>query len=270
MKSRLISSRDNPLYKELKQLASSGQARRKSGRTVLDGIHLCEAYLQFKGMPLVCVAAESSMKNAETGRIVAACEEGSTQCILLPDVLYQSLSQVENGVGLAFVIETPIVHGPRELKRSAVLLDRLQDPGNLGSILRSAAAAGVTDVFCAPGTVHAWSPKVLRAGMGAHFLLRIMEDVDLAALIETSSVPVMATSSHASKSIYDADLGGDVAWLFGHEGQGADEALLARATHRVSIPHLGAVESLNVAASAAVCLFEQVRQKKLNTSSSRT
>ena len=262
MKSRLISSRDNPLYKELKQLASSGQARRKSGRTVLDGIHLCEAYLQSAGMPLICVASQSSMENTETGRIVAACEAGNAQCVLLPDALYQALSQVENGIGLSFVVETPAVHEPHELKRSAVLLDRLQDPGNLGSILRSAAAAGVADVFCSPGTVHAWSPKVLRAGMGAHFLLRIAEEVDLAALTESSVVPVLATSSHAPMSIYDADLRGDVAWIFGHEGQGADEALLARATHRVSIPHLGKVESLNVAASAAVCLFEQVRQEK--------
>lgn len=271
MKSRLVSSRDNPLYKELKQLASSSQARRKAGRTVLDGIHLCEAYLQSAGMPLICAASQSSMENREAARIVAACEAGSTQCILLPDALYHSLSQVENGVGLSFVVETPVMRGPHELKRSAVLLDRLQDPGNLGSILRSAAAAGITDVFCASGTVHAWSPKVLRAGMGAHFLLRIAEEVDLAALIETSSVPVLATSSHASMSLYDADLRGDVAWIFGHEGQGADEALLVRATHRVSIPHFGKVESLNVAASAAVCLFEQVRQKKLlSTSSSRT
>jgi TrmH family RNA methyltransferase len=127
--------------------------------------------------------------------------------------------------------------------------------------LRSAAAAGIGAVFCSPGTAFAWSPKVLRAAMGAHFLLDIFEHVDLSNLLHHSSVPVVATSSHARQRLYEIDLKRPVAWLFGHEGQGVAEDLLALATHQVAIPHLGAVESLNVAASAAVCFFEQVRQK---------
>jgi TrmH family RNA methyltransferase len=115
-------------------------------------------------------------------------------------------------------------------------------------------------VYCSAGTVFAWSPKVLRAGMGAHFSLQIHEHADLARLLETARVPVLATSSHASASIYDTDLSQPVAWLFGHEGQGVDAELLALASERVAIPHLGPIESLNVAACAAVCLFEGVRQ----------
>jgi TrmH family RNA methyltransferase len=256
-----ISSRENPLYKELKQLATSSQARRKAGRTLLDGVHLCEAWLQHVGMPPLCVVNEASERLDEVSAIVARCEAGAVQCIVLPEALYNVLSQVENGIGLLFIVDTPQPAMPRILSQSAVLLDNLQDPGNLGSILRSAAAAGIEYVFCGPGTAFAWSPKVLRAGMGAHFLLRIFEHVDLHELIGQAAVPVLATSSHAEKRVYQVDLKRDVAWLFGHEGQGVADDLLALASERIAIPHLGAIESLNVAASAAVCFFEQVRQR---------
>lgn len=260
---KAISSRDNPLYKELKLLASSSQARRKTGRTLLDGIHLCQVYLQQVGAPPFCVANEISLGHPEVAAIVERCERAHVHCIVLPDALYAALSQVEHGIGLLFVVDTPRIQVPEKLAQSAVLLDNLQDPGNLGSILRSAAAAGIEHVFCSKGTAFAWSPKVLRAGMGAHFLLKIAENVDLEQLMDNSAVPILATSSHARQRVYDADLRQPVAWLFGHEGQGVSPELLARATSQVAIPHLGAVESLNVAASAAVCFFEQVRQKSM-------
>lgn len=242
-------------------LASSSQARRRAGRSFLDGVHLCQAYIEHVGMPPLCVASESSLGHFEVSAIVEQCEAARVHCVVLPDSLYHSLSQVENGVGLLFVIDTPQAAMPGRMTQSAVLLDNLQDPGNLGSILRSAAAAGIKYVFCSKGTASAWSPKVLRAGMGAHFLLNIIEGLDLKVVMQAISIPVLATSSYATQRVYELDLGGEVAWLFGHEGQGVSEELLNLATSQVSIPHLGAVESLNVAASAAVCFFEQVRQK---------
>ncbi|WP_034297416.1 RNA methyltransferase [Herbaspirillum sp. RV1423] len=257
-----ISSRDNALYKELKQLATSAQARRKSGRSLLDGVHLAEAYLQGAGKPEFCVVAESAVYHGEVAPILAQCEAAGSQCICLPDALYQAISQVENGVGLLLVIATPQPAVPGALTTSAVLLDGLQDPGNLGSILRSAAAAGIHQVFCSAGTAAAWSPKVLRAGMGAHFQLDIIENADLLSLCRGSKVPVLATSSYAQKTIYQTDLTQDLAWLFGHEGQGVADDLLDAASAKVAIPHLGQMESLNVAAAAAVCFFEQVRQRQ--------
>lgn len=256
-----ISSRENTLYKELKHLAGNSQARRKAGRTLLDGVHLCEAYLQHVGVPPLCVVGESALAHAEVAKLVVRCEADRVECIAMPDALFHALSQVEHGVDLLFVIDTPASETPHELSRSAVLLDNLQDPGNLGSILRSAAAAGIEDIYCSPGSASSWSPKVLRAGMGAHFLLNIVENVDLPKLIQSSAIPVLATSSHVARRIYDIDLTQPVAWLFGHEGQGVAAELLAQATHQVTIPQLGAVESLNVAASAAICFFEQVRQR---------
>lgn len=264
MTQKLITSRDNPLYKELKQLATSSQARRKAGRTLLDGVHLCEAYLQYGGSPAWCVASETGREHPEAAALLARCEEARVACIVLPPALFHALSQVEHGVELLFVIDTPKNEAEPAITRASVLLDNLQDPGNLGSILRSAAAAGIAAVYCSPGTAFVWSPKVLRAGMGAHFGLEIHEQTDLAALIGSASVPVLATSSHADATLYEADLRQPVAWLFGHEGQGVSADLLALATQRLAIPHLGEMESLNVAASAAICLFEQVRQKTLN------
>ena len=257
---KTISSRDNPLYKELKHLTSSSQARRKAGRSVLDGVHLCESYLQFVGQPVLCAVGESAQHHPEVAALVARCESGGASCLLLPDALYKALSQVENGIDVLFVVDTPRPAQEPALDRAAVLLDNLQDPGNLGSILRSAAAAGIGAIFCSAGTASAWSPKVLRAGMGAHFLLTIHEGVDLPALVASARIPVLATSSHATQTLYRTDLKQPVAWLFGHEGQGVSEELLALATYQLAIPHLGEVESLNVAASAAICFFEQVRQ----------
>jgi TrmH family RNA methyltransferase len=180
----------------------------------------------------------------------------------LPDALFGAISQVEHGVNLVFVVDTPCREVPKVLSESAVLLDGVQDPGNVGSILRSAGAAGIKQVWCSPGTAFCWSPKVLRAAMGAHFVLEIFENADLPALVRDARVPVLATSGYAADCLYDLDLAGPVAWVLGHEGQGVSSELLELASRRVAVPHAGQVESLNVAACAAVCFFEQLRQQR--------
>lgn len=280
MSLRSIQSRDNAQYKQLRQWASSAQARRKSGMTLLDGVHLCEAWLQHRGVPALCVVAESALSHPEVAALVAQCESnansnaksksntnstaGVAECVLLPDALFTPLGQVQHGVGILFAVKVPDAavsgHASPSLQSAALLLDSVQDPGNLGTILRTAAAAGIQQIYCSPGTASVWSPKVLRAGMGAHFVLEIYEDVDLVQLIQQASVPVYATQPDAPKTIYTADLRAPSAWLFGHEGQGVTEQLLALATERLSIPQSAQVESLNVAASVAICLFEQRRQ----------
>lgn len=259
---KTITSRDNPLYKDLKHLAGSSQARRKAGQTLLDGVHLCQSYLALRGAPRHCLLSESALANPEVADILMQCENARAPCTAMPDALYNALSQVEHGVGLMFLIDTPETVLPAALSQPSVMLDNLQDPGNVGSILRSAAAAGITQVFCSSGTAFCWSPKVLRAAMGAHFVVEIFENVDLAALIRASTIPVLATSGYAKQRLYEIDLAQPVAWLFGHEGQGVADDLLGLATNQVVIPHLGQIESLNVAAAAAVCFFEQVRQKQ--------
>lgn len=257
-----VTSRDNPFYKELKHLAGSSQALRKAGRSLLDGVHLCQSYLDLVGQPVHCIVSEGALANPEVASIVGRVDAAHAPVTSLPDALFGALSQVEHGIHLLFLVDTPRPARPAALAASAVLLDGVQDPGNAGSILRSAGAAGIRQVYCSAGTASIWSPKVLRAAMGAHFVLEIFENVDLADLIRKAEVPVLATSGYASERIYDVDLSRPVAWLLGHEGQGVSDALLNLATHRVAIPHAGAVESLNVAACAAVCFFEQLRQQQ--------
>lgn len=255
-----LTSKDNPQYRELKQLASSSAARRKNGQSVLDGIHLCQSYLEHVDVPLLCAVSETSRHHPEVAAIIAECEQRGGKCIVLTDSLFHPLSQVENGIDILFLIVTPVHEDCPELTQTAVLLDRIQDPGNLGSIMRSAAAAGIRQIFCSPGTAAVWSPRVLRAGMGAHFLLEVFEDVSLGKLIETTRIPVIATTPYTTRTIYDFDLNRPVGWLLGHEGRGVDKNLMALASDKLVIPHFGTMESLNVAACAAVCFFEQVRQ----------
>jgi TrmH family RNA methyltransferase len=260
---KTITSRDNAFYKELKQLATSSQARRKAGQSLLDGVHLCETWLDLVGSPLHCVVSEAALANPEVAQVVARVEAAGAPLTALPDALFGAISQVEHGVNLAFVVATPRPRQPQALVECAVLLDGVQDPGNVGSILRSAGAAGIKQVYCSAGTAFCWSPKVLRAAMGAHFVLEIFENVDLPALVKSSRIPVLATSGYASERLYDLDLSGPGAWVLGHEGQGVSSELLDLATRRVAVPHAGKVESLNVAACAAVCFFEQLRQQQM-------
>jgi TrmH family RNA methyltransferase len=146
-------------------------------------------------------------------------------------------------------------------KKDAILLDGVQDPGNVGTLLRTAAAAGIKQALLSPGCASAWSPKVLRAGQGAHFALAIHEDVDLAAFMANYSGTTAVTCLDGATSLYEAKWQGSLAWIFGAEGQGVRPDLIAAALLRIRIPMPGAVESLNVGAAAAVCLFEMVRRR---------
>jgi TrmH family RNA methyltransferase len=153
---------------------------------------------------------------------------------------------------MAFVLDLP--QAPAiEAGTSSVILDRLQDAGNVGAILRSAAAFGFRQVIAMKGTAALWSPKVLRAAMGAHFGLALVEGVEAAGL-EVLAVPVLATSSHTGELLHQARLPWPCAWALGHEGQGISAELASRATLTVRIVQPGGEESLNVASAAAICL----------------
>jgi TrmH family RNA methyltransferase len=259
---KAITSRDNPLYKRLKALAGSTAQQRRSGHALLEGLHLASAYLDAAGQPETCVVTEGALQHEEARQIVGRIDPAHVHT--LPDALFGQLSSVVHGVGMVLLVEKLEPSLPERITGTCLVLDGIQDAGNVGSILRSAAAAGVQHVFCAPGTVYAWSSKVLRSGMGAHFLLGIYEDVEPAALTSllAPEVQVTITDSHGAKAIYDADLSGPVAWVMGNEGAGVSSFWRDRATLRVTIPQPGGMESLNVAAAAAVCIFEQCRQQR--------
>ncbi len=250
-----ITSADNPRYKQLKRLAHSPRERRKSGHSLLDGIHLLHALAQRKGSPTLLVLR----KGCEEEREIQECLEKfpDTDGIILDQKLFNSISPVESPTGILalYRIESSL---PAE-ERCVVLLEKIQDPGNLGTILRTAAAAGVDALYLSKGCAEAWSPKVLRAAMGAHFSLPIFEHQPLEQICSRFPT-VIATNLEAQQSLYETDLRGKVAFLFGNEGAGLSTALLNQASSNIKIPMPGEMESLNVAAATAICLFERVRQ----------
>jgi RNA methyltransferase, TrmH family len=245
-----ISSRDNPLLVKVRKLAHDPVAYRKVGLVWIEGEHLCEAALAQGLQPVQALVTESEWEVPA----VRALARAAARVAVLPQALFKGISALEtpSGVGLLIAREeapavVPGVH--------SVVLDRIQDPGNAGSILRSAAAFGVAQVVALPGTAALWSPKVLRAGMGAHFALRLVEAVGPDAL-DALALPLVGTSPRAAHLLRNAALPHPCAWLFGHEGQGMASALAARCAWTVQIPQPGGQESLNVAAAAAICLYE--------------
>jgi TrmH family RNA methyltransferase len=253
-----ITSRDNALQRELVDLAHSARERRRSGRSVLEGIHLCEAWLAHRGTPRLAVATDAAHAHPE---VRALLERHGVTPTLLADDLFAAISTVQHGVGLVFVVDTPRPGLPATIDADAVYLDRIQDPGNVGTLLRSCAAAGVRTVLTAPGTAWCWSPKVLRAGMGAHFVLSIHESIPWSALQPRLAVQAVGTRATRAESVFDCDLRAPLLWLLGNEGEGLSGEIAADVTRWVRIPQDGGIESLNVAAAATVCLFEQRRQR---------
>ena len=242
-----IHSRDNAFVKDLRRLAQDTTAYRKQGRVWLEGDHLCRAALARGLRASVAVFSESFWPQAQVEYARAA-----TKFIVLADALFADVSGLESPAAMGFILDLP---APASLRPAAatVVLDRVQDAGNVGSILRSASAFGFRQVAAIKGSAALWSPKVLRAGMGAHFALDLIEGLaldDLAAL----QVPLLVTSSHAGDFLHRAALPWPCAWVMGHEGQGVSPALEDRASLRIRIAQPGGEESLNVAAAAAICL----------------
>jgi len=261
-----ISSRENPWFKQLVKLTESAAQRRASRLTLLDGAHLISAYRAALGLPQNLIISEAAGDDAEINHLLAQlATEQAVPVVVLSDVLFRAISPVKTPGGVMALIAIP-AHDAIPIYQGesfSVLLEAIQDPGNLGSILRSAAAAGASDAYLSAGCADAWSPKTLRAAMGAHFQLRIHEQSDLAEVAREFGGKVVAATLQAKTSLYQTRLSGPVAFVFGNEGAGLSEAVLQAASEQVSIPMPGGTESLNAAAAAAVCFFERVRQNTM-------
>ncbi|MDH4021922.1 MAG: RNA methyltransferase [Gammaproteobacteria bacterium] len=256
----LITSSDNPRFRELLGLAGSARDRRQAGLALIDGLHLIDSYRQRIGAPELLVVSDSGRHQPAVATLLAATS--AVPCLELSDALFRRLSPVQTPTGVLAIIPIP-ARGPLpEHPEACVLLEDVQDPGNLGSILRSTAAAGIRQVYLSQQCADLWSPKVLRAGMGAHFHLECFAGADLAGFAATFPGQLIATHHHARQSVFEVDLRGNIGLIFGNEGAGLSRALLDVANCVVAIPMPGQTESLNIAAAAAVCLFERVRQLK--------
>ena len=252
-----ITSRDNAVLVRIRRLNATPDAYRKLGLVWLEGDHLLAA-AQARGWPIDdALVAAAHEHDAALQPLLQAAQ----RVRVVDDKLWAGLGALSSKAAIAGLVAWPGLKAI-EPDCATVVLDRVQDAGNFGSILRSAAAFGVAQVIALKGCVALWSPKVVRAGMGAHFALRLVEAAEEDAL-DGLRVPLVATSPYASQSIVSAALPSPCAWLFGHEGQGVAPSLLQRCALQLAIPLPGGEESLNVAAAAAVCLYESARRVDL-------
>lgn len=261
---RYISSVQNSDYKAW-QLLSQGKKLKKHSLPaelkqplLLEGEHLCQAWLERYDIPVQVIITEQLLNAGKYQDLWHACSNSKRN--ILQDNLYKGLSQVKNGIGIFFVVNRPVVQLPNQVEQSCLALDQVQDPGNLGTMLRTAAAAGIKQVFLSTGCAGAWSPKVLRSAQGAHFAIDIFENISLADLSHKYKLPMACTTLDNASNLYTTDLRQNCIWIFGNEGQGVSANLQGSCQLRIRIPQSAQVESLNVAAAAAICLFEQKRQ----------
>ena len=253
-----IRSRDNPALALVRRALRDPGGYRRAGMPLwLEGDHLLRAALA-RGVVLRQVLLSEAAWDQPTLRALA---QQALRVLVLAPALFKELSTLESPAAIGALVEPPAA-APLRDDVPTVLLDRLQDAGNVGSILRSAAALGVVQVAALKGTAALWSPKVLRAAMGAHFALQLHEQLALAHL-EALRMPWLATSSHAPDLLHRCALPHPCTWVFGHEGQGVSALLQARCASTLRIAQPGGEESLNVAAAAAICLHESVRQREL-------
>ncbi|HEU0230432.1 MAG TPA: RNA methyltransferase [Burkholderiaceae bacterium] len=252
-----ISSRENPAYKRVLRI-SEGKER---GWAVIEGIHLCRAWLDHVDQPDVALFDEDGLgPDGEQAELASRLD--AHRCLMCESRSWRAVSGVEHGQGVLFVVRVPRPDVPPIIDRNCIWLDRVQDPGNLGTLLRTAAAAGIRQAYLSEGCAHAWSQKVLRSAQGAHFVMAVYERQELQALRARLRIPLVVTSLRDARSIDDVVLPADCAWLFGNEGRGVADDLLDVADERVFIPQAATVESLNVGAAAAICLFEQRRRHR--------
>jgi len=256
-----VTARDNPRLLEAARLVASSRDRRKRGKCVLEGEHLVSVYLDRVGAPETLLVVEERANDARIARLTGRV--ASRDVIVVPASLFAAAIVAPADVAVAAVVPTPSQSTPPPATFH-LLLEDIQDPGNVGTMLRTAAAAGVQQVLLSKQCAFAWSPKVLRAGQGAHFATTIVEDVDLAAWARSfagTGGAVIATTPRDASPLYAAELRAPWAVMIGNEGAGLSSALLSWATTRVTIPMHEGTESLNASAAAAVVLFELVRRR---------
>ncbi len=250
-----IASRDNAIFKMLSKIERHSKERRESGKAILDGVHLVESCIASGIEPDLVIVREDCTDKPEILGILKGRE-----CVSMLDTLFDRLSPVKSPTGILALLSIPVPE-PAHQPEFCAFLDEIQDPGNMGAILRSAAAAGASDIYLSRGCADPWSPKVLRSGMGAHFSLRIHEDQDLVDAMRHYHGEKIALDLDADISIYDIDLRGKTGFVIGNEGAGISKEVLGCSSARAKIPMPGKIESLNAAQAAAICFFERVRQK---------
>jgi TrmH family RNA methyltransferase len=254
----ILRSSDNPRVRRWRRLIADRQTRRRTRRAWIEGLRLVDAHLGTRGAPVALIVSAEAREDRAVRTLVARA--GLTPVVLAGPV-FKALAATETPQGIAAEIEIPEPPTGDIAGEPCVFLDGVQDPGNLGAILRSAAAFGVGEVVLGTGCADPWSPKVLRAAMGAHFALRLRETGRLAQQFAAFNGARICTVPRGGTPLHDIDLRGRHAWAFGGEARGVGEDTGRAANLRACIPIAASTESLNVAAAAAICLYEAARQR---------
>jgi len=235
-----------------------GRQRRSERRIVVEGPHLLAAALGAGLGPKALFATEAALTRPEIAQLV-----GARQAVLVSPAVFAAIVDAETPQGVAAELEMPAL----ERRGTTVFLEGVQDPGNVGAIVRSAAAFGAGSVVLDRHCADAWSPKVLRAGAGGHFLVGIRQVDDLAAAVRRFKGRVLCATARAGLRLRDVVFAGETGWLFGGEGAGVSAGLEELAAASVAVPMAAGTESLNVAAAAAICLYEAFSREPLQMAS---
>ena len=256
----IITAKDNKTIKHVQNLLTSHRSRKKSLQTVIEGVHLLDTYLKQKLLVDLVIVSEKSHYHHEVMDLLTKID--NKKILIVSESLYKNIRTLGDGVDVMAVIPISV---PKfgDINQDCLILDGLQDAGNIGTLLRTASAIGINTIISTPNTAYLWSPKCLRAGMGAQFSLQIFEQISVDEILQAVKIPLFATSSHTQKTIYDYDLTKKIAWVLGHEGQGVCQDFLQK-SNLVTLPQPNGQESLNVAVAGSVCFYEMLRQRQFN------
>ena len=275
---RYLKSPTNEQFKDIKLHLDGGtkanKLRTESGLTCIEGIHLLKSWVDSPRVKDIhCVITSiTDLQNTEIQEIlhqlIEYCEMNNhpfPDFVVIDDTLAKTLSSLTNGPFIVAKIQIPNEFFSYQNSENILILDAIQDSGNVGTILRTALAAGYRKVVCTQGTANVWSIKVLRAAMGAHIYLDIVESVNPEELSQQLEQPMYVTAlDRDAINLYNLEQNLCIphAFVFGNEGKGVNELFL-NAGIKIFIPQDDHIESLNVSAAAAICLFEarRVNQK---------
>lgn len=263
----VITSRDNLLVKYLKELREKSSFRREERAFIVEGVSLAEEAL-YAGCLQKLVVAEGHERRHEIERLEKAANSRKLEVVRLSAALMKAVSSLTTPPGVMAIANMPVWYEEEVLKsrRPLLLLCGLQDPGNMGTIIRTAEAAGSGGVFCAPGSVDPYNPKVVRGCMGSILRVPVIFVESPSDFIEKVSglgYRTIATGVSAKRSTvcYDQDLKSPFLLLIGQEAAGLPLELADLSQQTISIPMEGEVESLNAATAAGIILFEAKRQR---------
>ena len=258
----MITSVQNPRIKQVRALLHQRQERKERALCIIEGVRLIEEALLAGWKPDFLLFSQQLSPRGRS--LLHAFAAQGAEVEEIDSRLMKSLADTENPQGLLGVFPvTPTPLPPPPLMQFLLVLDQVRDPGNMGTLLRTAAAAGVQAVLLTPGSAEAYSPKVLRAGMGAQFRLPVHR-MDFAAIQALYSPTLQFWLAEAARGTpcWRADLLPPLALVIGGEADGASPEARSACPHTITIPMPGESESLNAAIAAAILMFEVVRQRK--------